>query len=201
MDKQDEVDFLLLEYGKSVDLIQHYDNLRVSLMKFAFSYHSVVATIAFAIYRYLYLSNQQSNKAESIVPIFLGCLLILAFLVGFASVAMLAQNRSYFVIAARQANTLRGALFKRGNLASSIKSAFPINSDEPKTFNPKSTHLVTIFLLEVVNSISFSFGILFFLLRSNLSLKFYYFLPITCGLIVLIGQFFLVKHVFLREQP
>lgn len=200
METQDGADFLLVEHGKTLDLIQHYDNIRVSHMRFAASYHSVVGTIAFAIYRYLYLNDQQSNNAESAVPIFLGSLLIVAFLVGIASVAMLAQNRGYFVIAARQANTIRGVLFKRGNLASSIESVFPTNPDEPKMFNPKSTHLVTIFLLEVVNSVSFSFGILFFLMMSNLSLKFYYFLPITCGLIVLIGQFFLVKHVFLKER-
>lgn len=199
MDKQDEVDFLLLEYGKSVDLIQHYDNLRISLMKFAFSYHSVVGTVAFAVYRYLYINDQQPNRTEREVAIFIGSLLIFAFIVGAASLAMLAQNRSYFVIAARQANIIRGVLFKRGSLASSIESVFPTNPDEPKMFNLKSTHLVTIFLLGIVNSIAFSFGILFLIMATSLSLRFYYLIPIICGLIVLIGQFFLTKYVFLKE--
>ena len=105
-----------------------------------------------------------------------------------------------FVIAARQANTIRGALFKRGSLASSIQSVFPTNPDEPKMFNLKSTHLVTLFLLGVVNSISFGFGILFFVMAAKPNLWLYFFLPITCGLIVLIGQFLLVKYVFLKEK-
>lgn len=200
MNEQEGVDFLLVEHAKTLDLIQHYDNIRVSHMKFAFSYHSVVGTVAFAIYRYLYLSDQQSNNGDIGVPIFLGGLLMLAFLIGFATVAIVAQNRSYFVIAARQANTIRGVLFKRGNLVSSIESVFPTNPHEPKMFNPKSTHLVTLFLLGVVNSISFAFGILFFVMAAKPNLWFYFFLPITCGLLLLIGQFLLVKYVFLKEK-
>ncbi len=200
MNEQEGIDFLLVEHGKTLDLIQHYDNIRVSHMRFAASYHSVIGTLVFAIYRYLYISDQQSNTVTLELPIFLGSFLIISFLVGIASVAMLAQNRSYFVIAARQANTIRGTLFKRGSLASSIQSVFPTNPDEPKMFNPKSTHLVTLFLLGVVNSISFAFGILFFVMAAKPSLWLYFFLPITCGLSVLIGQFLLVKHVFLKEK-
>ena len=96
MNEQDGVDFLLVEHGKTLDLIQHYDNIRVSHMRFAASYHSVIGTLVFAIYRYLYLSDQQANTLTLEVPIFLGSFLIISFLVGIASVAMLAQNRSYF---------------------------------------------------------------------------------------------------------
>ena len=200
MNEQEGVDFLLVEHGKTLDLIQHYDNIRVSHMRFAASYHSVIGTLVFAIYRYLYLSDQQSNAVAQEVPIFLGIFLMISFLVGIASVAILAQNRSYFVIAARQANTIRGTLFERGSLASSIQSVFPTNPDEPKMFNPKSTHLLTIFFLVIVNSISFCFGILFFILTANFSVGFNYFLLISCGLIVLFGQFLLVKYVFLKEK-
>ena len=186
-----------MEHAKTLDLIQHYDNIRVSHMRFAVSYHSAIGAFVFVVYRYLYLSDQQSNTVAHEVQIFLGIFLMISFLVGIASVAMLAQNRSYFVIAARQANTIRDALFKRGSLASRIQSVFPTNPDEPKMFNPKSTHLVTLFLLGVVNSISFAFGILFFVIAAKSGLWLYFYLPITCGLIVLIGQFLLIKHVFL----
>ncbi len=200
MNEQDGVDFLLVEHGKTLDLIQHYDNIRVSHMRFATSYHSVIGTLVFAIYRYLYLDDQLANTITLEVPIFLGSFLIISFLVGIASVAMLAQNRSYFVIAVRQANTIRRTLFKRGSLASTIESVFPTNPDEPKLFNPKSTHLVTLFLLEIVNSITFGFGILFFVMAAKPSLWIYFFVPIISGLIVLIGQFLLVKYVFLKEK-
>ena len=200
MNEQEGIDFLLVEHGKTLDLIQHYDNIRVSHMKFTFSYHSVVGTVAFALYRYFYINNQQSGSTDIGLLIFLGSFLILAFLVGFATLAIVAQNRSYFVIAARHANTIRGVLFKRGNVASGIESVFPTDPNEPKMFNPKSTHLVTLFLLEVVNSISFGFGILFFIMAVNTSLWLYFFLPIICGLLLLIGQFLLVKHVFLKEK-
>ena len=200
MNEQEGVDFLLVEHGKTIDLIQHYENIRVSHLRFAFSYHSVIATVSFAIYRYLYLTDQQSNDTRLLVPIFLGCLLIFAFIVGVAIVCMLAQNRSYFVNAARHANTIRKFLFTRGNLVSSIKSVLPTNPNEPKMFNPKSTHIVTLILLEVVNSISFAFGILFFFMAAKLSFRLYFYLHITFGLAVLVGQFLLVKCVFLKEK-
>ena len=197
---QDGIDFLLVEHEKTIDLIQHYDNLRVSLMKFAFSYYSVIGTVAFAIYRYLLFDSESDNIESNAVLIFLGCFLIVAFLVGVASVAMLAQNRRYFVIAARHANTLRGFLFKHGSLASNITSVFPTDPNEPKMLNPKSTHLIPIFLLKVVNSIAFSFSILFFLRTTNPDFNFYFPVLMICGLLVLLGQFLFTKYVFLKEM-
>ncbi len=197
MNEQEGVDFLLVEHGKTIDLIQHYENLRVSHLRFAFSFHAVVAIVAFAI---IFLSHTQSNNLELTVQIFLGCLLILAFVVGVATVCMLVQNRSDFVDAVRHANTIRKVLFARGTLASRTKSFLPTNPDEPKMYNPKSPHLIVLFLLEVVNSISLGFGILFFSMAVNTSPWLRFYLPINCGLIVLIGQFLLVKYVFLKEK-
>lgn len=197
MNEQEGVDFLLVEHGKTIDLIQHYENLRVSHLRFAFSFHSVVAIVAFAI---IFLTDTQPNDLELTVPIFLGSLLILAFIVGVATVCMLVQNRNDFVNAARHANTIRKVLFERGTLASSIKSILPTNPDEPKIYNPKSPHLIALFLLEVLNSISFGFGILFFIMTVNTSQWWHFYLPITCGLLLLIGQFRLVKYVFLKEK-
>lgn len=197
MNEQDGVDFLLVEHGKTIDLIQHYENLRVSHLRFVFSFHTVAAIVAFAI---IFLSDMQSNNLELTVQIFLGCLLTFTFAVGVATVCMLSQNRSDFVNAVRHANTIRGTLFKRGSLASRIQSVLPTNPDEPKMYNPMSPHLVVLLLLEVVNSISLGFGILFLSMAVNTSPWLRFYLPINCGLIVLIGQFLLVKYVFLKEK-
>lgn len=197
MNEQEGVDFLLVEHGKTIDLIQHYENIRVSHLRFAFSYHSLVAIVVFAI---IFLADQQPNNMGLTIPIFLGCLLIFTFVVGVATVCMLVQNRSDFVNAVRHASTIRKVLFERGTLASSIKSILPTNPDEPKMYNPKSPHLVTLLLLEMVNSISFGFGVLFFIMAVSTSLWLHFYLPITCGLIVLIGKFLFVKYVFLKEK-
>lgn len=201
MEKQDGVDFLLVEYQKSIDLIQHYDNLRVSLMKFAFSYHSVVATVAFALYRYLYWNdNDVSNDEKLWTRIFISCSLLLASLIGMTTIFMLARNRKYFVYAARQANTMRAILFSRGDLASSVKSALPTNPDEPKRFKPKSPHLVAIFLLLVVNGVLLSIGVLFFAWTINLSLRTCWILTIICLSISPTAQFCLVKWILKEES-
>ncbi len=197
MNEQEGVDFLLVEHGKTIDLIQHYENLRVSHLRFAFSFHTVVAIVAFAI---IFLAHTQSNDLGLTVPIFLGCLLTLAFVVGVVTVCLLVQNRSDFVNAVRHANNLRKVLFARGTLASRTKSILPTDPDEPKMYNPKSPHLVALFLLEVLNSISFGFGILFFSMAVSTSLWWHFYLPITCGFLLLIGQFRLVKYVLSKEE-
>ena len=195
MPNEDGVDFLLVEYGKSVDLIQHYDNLRVSLMKFAFSYHSVVAAATLAVYRYQIL--EENSRITQLFPVFF---LFLIFLIGIAIVLMLAQNRKYFVLAARQANTIRGVLLSRHSLTSGVKSTFPTDPKEPIMFNRGSAHLITIFLLVIVNSISLSFATLFFVMMIHLSSEFCYLFPITCAAISLSLQTYVVKWV-LKEAP
>ena len=195
MENQDGVDFLLVEHGKSLDLIQHYDNLRVSLMKFAFSYHSVVAAVILAVYRYQIL--EEKSLITQRFPVFFLFLtfLVLAFLVGVAIVLMLTQNRKYFVLVARQANTIRGFLFSQGSLASKIESVLPINPEEPKALNFRSTHLITIFLLVIINSIWLSLVALFFVMMLQLSVMFCWFIPIICGVISFVLQFYSVKWV------
>lgn len=201
MEKQNGADFLLVEYQKSIDLIQHYDNLRASLMKFAFSYHSVVVAVVFALYRYLFWDdNTMSSDDMFWTRIFISCLLLLAYLVGISTVFMLARNRKYFVSAARQANTMRAILFSRENLPSSIKSALPTNPDKPKRFKPKSPHLLAIFLFIVVNSVLLFFGVLLFAWTINLSLAFRCFLLIICLIISLTAQFWLIKWILKEES-
>lgn len=194
MGSQDSLDFLLAEHGKSVDLIQHYDNLRVSLMKFAFAYHSIVAAIALTAQRYgLFKEKSLILKA---FPIFF---LLLVFLVGLAIVLLLVQNRRYFVLAARQANMIRGALFDRGDLASSLQSILPTESASPRMFNAKSAHLITIFLLIVISSIPISCAVLLFAILKNLSANYCYLLALACGIVSLVLQLCYVRRS-LREE-
>lgn len=201
MEKQNGVDFLLVEYQKSIDLIQHYDNLRASLMKFAFSYHSVVVAVVFALYRYLFWNDNTVSSDDMFwTRIFISCLLLLAYLVGISTVFMLARNRKYFVSAARQANAMRAILFSRENLASKIKSALPTDPDEPRRFNPKSPHLLAIFLFIVVNSVLLFFSVLLFAWTINLSLAFRCFLLIICPIISLVAQFLLIKWILKEES-
>ena len=194
MENRDGIECLLAEHGKSIELIQHYDNLRQSLMKFAFSYHSIAAAVTLAIYRYRVLEEKRPE-----VQLSLSCLLVLGCTVGIAIVAMLTQNRRHFVLAARQTNAIRGIFFSRGILASNVESALPVDSGKPKMFNPISTHLMTIFLLVVINSLSLAFAVLL-LSMIHLNLKCCYLLPIACWAISLILQLFYVKWSLKEER-
>ena len=170
-------------------------------MKFAFSYHSVVVAVVFALYRYLFWNGNTVSSVDMFwTRIFISCLLLLAYLVGISTVFMLARNRKYFVSAARQANAMRAILFSRENLASSIKSALPTDPNEPSRFNPKSPHLLAILLFIVVNSVLLFISVLLFVWTINLCLAFRHFLVIICPIISLTAQFWLIKWILKEES-
>ena len=47
-------DYLIQEYNQCFSHMRHYDELKLSLAKFAFSFYSAIATVSFALERYFY---------------------------------------------------------------------------------------------------------------------------------------------------
>jgi len=140
--------------------MRHYDNTRLSLAKFAFSFYSVIATISFAMERYFYYELKTFS-----IEIFLGFLLTLTFFIGGMIIVMLIQNRKYFVLVARQANSIR-KMFSDTIKTSKIifENFLYTDTTKPVALNIKSTHLLLIFLLSFINSVTLAFAG-FFILR------------------------------------
>ncbi len=187
--KEEKVKFLLEEYSQCFQQMRHYDNIRLSLIKFAFSFYSAIGTIVFAVYNY---SN--ANGMSYSTKIFLDAFLTFTFLVGLIIVSMLTQNRKYFVLVARQVNGIRGTFLSEINrdLRFNFTNLLPTNTSEPKKFNPKSTYTLSILLISLINCIAIIFVVFFF--STNWGLLKY----TVLGIMVFILQFIYVKNS-LRE--
>ena len=99
-------EFLKLEYEKCLELLKHYDERQLSLLKFTTGVSSSVISLVFGFHAI-------SPAAQ---PYFWH---FAAVLTGVTSLGLLAvfiamvQNRLYFVYPARQVNAIRGAMLPK----------------------------------------------------------------------------------------
>jgi hypothetical protein len=137
--------------------MRHYDNVKLSLAKFGFSFYSAIVTVSFVLERYFYI-----EKSIKSVHLFLAGLLCLAYLIGIMLIYILLQNRLYFVKVARQTNSIRKACVSQLNF--DFKNFLPTETSKPHPLNLKSTHILLIFLFILINSILVGFALAFVLL-------------------------------------
>jgi hypothetical protein len=155
-------DFLIEEYNQCFSHMRHYDELKLSLAKFAFSFYSAIATVSFALERYFYYELKTRS-----VDVFLGLLLVITFLVGLLILVMMVRYRKYFVLVARQVNGIRRYFFAEINHAGEkVQNALHSYTDpeKPIAYNKKSTYLLLAYLFSLINSIALVFAC-FFILR------------------------------------
>ena len=95
-----EQNFLLKEYELCYEQLRYYDNRHSSTLKYLIALTSSMATAMFAIYKVLGTLNNT----------FYIVMLLLSFVVFIGSIIlylMMLQNRVYFVLVAKQLNSLR----------------------------------------------------------------------------------------------
>ena len=173
MNTTESLSFLLEEYRQCYEHMRHYDNTRLSLAKFTLSFYSIIATIVFAIVQCL---PEEDNN-----DIYLSLFLFFVSFAGFLIIAMLAQNRAYFVQVARQVNSLRKELIALNIF--SFQNFLYTDDSVPVPHNPKSTHILLLYFISFVNAVFFCFATFFTL--SCLT----FLAPLTKALISLLTTF------------
>ena len=176
--------------------MRHYNELKLSLAKFAFSFYSAIATVSFALERYFYYELKTRS-----VDVFLGLLLVITFLVGLLILVMMARYRKYFVLVARQVNSIRRYFFAEINRAGKkVPNALHSYTDpeKPIAYNKKSTYLLLTYLFSLINSIALVFAC-FFILRC-----FDFLASHPFGSVIILFVLFIIsllsELLYLREQ-
>lgn len=136
--------------------MRHHDKNSASMIKFAFSFYSALGTVALAIHQIL-------NNKSTFTDVIIGIISLFTSFVGVIIVLMLARNRVYFVCVARQLNSIRRTFLSKENFNLKFSNMLPVDPNIPKSLNPKSTHLATIFLLCILNTIAIYVGFGFLL--------------------------------------
>jgi hypothetical protein len=174
---REDFKFILEEFNQCYEHMRHYDNVKLSLAKFGFSFYSAIATISFVLERYFYI-----EKSINSVHLFLAGLLCLAYIIGIMLIYMFLQNRLYFVRVARQTNSIRKVFLSQLNFE--FKGFLSTDPLRPYPLNFKSTHLLLILLFILINSIMVGFALAFGLLYLGISST----IVIVTGLLVFLGS-------------
>lgn len=194
MEKEEGSKFLLEEFNACLSHMRHYDTLTLSLAKFTFSFYSAIAAVSFSLQRYFY--NQL--KTES-VNLFLSLLLFLTFLIGLVIVAMHIRYRKYFVLVARQANSIRKYFCQMIKTeAIGFENLLETNPKKPVALNIKSTYLLLAFLFSLINAIALGFAAFFIAKYLGFCIDYLYSVP-TILFIVSLGLELLYLRSKLKE--
>lgn len=157
MPMEESLKFLLKDFDQCFSSMRHYDNMELSLAKFAFSFYSAIATISFALSQYF--------RETPLVEVFLGGLLFLTFSIAFMITVMLVRYRVSFVYVSRQVNSIRKTFLEMIRPNTITFDNFCLaRVDKPKMYYTRSAHFMLIFLLLLVNSITLA-SVGFFILR------------------------------------
>lgn len=191
---EEAVKFLFEEFNQCLSHMRHYDNLKLSLAKFAFSFYSAVAAVSFSLERYFYYEL----KTES-VHLFLSLLLFLTFLLGLVILVMQARYRKYFVLVARQVNSIRRYFLqtvKAGMI--DFENLLQTDPKKPTALNVKSTYLLLAFLFSLINAIALGFAGFFILSYLEFCAKYLYSVPTILFVVSLFSEGYYLKRE-LRE--
>lgn len=93
-------EFLKVEYQSCMDLVKYYDQRQVSMLQFSSGLSSAVCTALLALYKNTQIVTPGFWSLVAVVTI-----VTLLGLIGF--LAVMVQNRLYFVFPARQLNAIR----------------------------------------------------------------------------------------------
>ena len=137
--------FTLEEYRQCYEHMRHYDNVKVSLAKFSFSFYVAIGTLLVALERYFYF-EKRIESTHAYLPIFL----FGVFLMGNLIMLLLVRNRQYFVKVARQVNSIRGGLLDKSLLR--FENHLYTDPHSPVAYNPRSNHVLLILLIGSMNS-------------------------------------------------
>ena len=188
--KKNSLQFLLEESNQCFSQMRHYDITGLSLAKFAFSFYSAIATISFVMERYFFYGRE-----TPLIEIFLGFLLVLTFFIGIMIIMMLVNNRKYFVLVARQVNSIRKTFLDTVRTCGiDFENFLPTETTMPIALNIRSTHLLRIFLFSLINSVTLAFAGFFILRYFCLTLiHFYLIVPLLFVLSLLLEIFYIRK--------
>jgi hypothetical protein len=179
-DKNATREFLLFEYQECFNHMRHYDSVEIDFIKFSFSGYIALVGGSFALLQYL--------KGTPQGKLYVATVLFLGFLGGIILLAFAVRNRSYYVIVARQVNTIRKYFLENSELDFINHNKCYLNDKKPQNFNPKSTYTFLITLLILFNSVILS-GAVWLLVKYLMAPIFIWLIGIATIIISAVLQF------------
>lgn len=190
------MEFLKSDFDQSYQQLRHYDSLNWDITKFSFIQLLLSVSAIWGLYSF----SQDTKNSHSfvtdnfnlIVPTIIGGSYVFSLLASF----LISRNRVYFAKTARYLNEHRKFSLSQNPAGFKNYTKFYTNLNFPNAFNIWSTHLVCLYVIQIVSSVYFGITTFYILtnkgLLGNWKLEF----SILLGLIAMISSLiFLIKYL------
>jgi hypothetical protein len=148
--------FLVHDFNQSYQQLRHYDNMSWDITKFTFLELLAGIAAVWAIYGFAMNPENPPSWIKSnyslIIPSIFGICYIFSILASF----LLSRNRVYFAKVAKYLNEHREFSLSIKPLGFPNDTAFYTNKNYPPAFDKWSTHLVSLYVIQIVSSCMFS---------------------------------------------
>lgn len=151
--QSETVTFLMQEYNKCFDHLKHYDAVQNTLMTYSLTGYIAIISGLYTIFR---------NDTSILRNWFLIVVVILALFVGILVLSLSLKNRIYFVVTARQINSIRNYILNNSELNFIKYNKMYTGPKYPKAFSWGSTHFFYTLIVIVLNSFFIAAGILIY---------------------------------------
>ena len=141
--KEDAAAFLISEYEQCFEHMRHYDGIEISFIKFALTGYVALGSAMFALFKYM--------EGATYRDIVIGGILLSALCVGLVILTLMLRNRVYFVVVARQVNSLRNYFLNNMERDFIKYNKCYIDPYFPRAFSPFSTYTLLFTIVALLN--------------------------------------------------
>ena len=143
--KKESLEYLISEYQQCFEHMRHHNNISISLAKFVYTILAALGSGAFVLFKFL--------EGEVYQYLVVGSMLLFALVIGIVFSALMVKNRIYFIVVARQVNSIRSYIISRMELDFSKYNKCYLDSSTPKAFNLNSSYLLILFMISLLNGL------------------------------------------------
>lgn len=146
------VNFLSRDFSETYSQLRHYDTSLLDITKFALLQLFAVVAGSWTIFSFATATTAPASLKLSWPWIVIGLVLV-SYLFGLMSILMIARLRLYFVVAARYLNEHRNFFLATFPLGFANSTGFYTRIDQPRAFDPFSTHMIAIYVIGTASSL------------------------------------------------
>lgn len=158
-------EFLTQDFNQSYEQLRHYDNMSWDITKFTFIELLAGIAAVWAIYGFALNPDSPSSLIKNnymlLIPSIFGLCYVFSILASF----LLSRNRVYFSKVAKYLNEHRKFSLSLKPIGFENETNFYTNPKFPPAFDKWSTHLVSLYVIQIVSSVMFSSMIFCMLLQ------------------------------------
>jgi len=133
--------------------MRHHGDVSISLAKFIYTILVAVGSGAFALFRYL--------EGQTYQYVVVGSIILFSLVIGKVFLLLMVRNRIYFVIVARQVNSIRNYLLNNMEMDFLKYNKCYLDPHVPKALNPWSSYLTLLLILSLINGLLGGLGYYF----------------------------------------